>query len=91
MSSQDPPKLRQTNFADYSTFFSKDQYAGQPNPWYRGFKVLMCKNCGQFISEDDASHHDKWHASGDFEQMYREKVLGRPIENTSRTIGRKVA
>lgn len=79
MSAQTPPSLGRTAFADFSDYFRKDSRGGKPNPNYRGFKTLFCKNCGQFVSERYASNHDAWHDSQNFEDIYRRKVEGRRI------------
>ncbi len=85
MSSKDPPKFQNTTYADYSEFFNREEIGGRPNPHYRGSEVLFCKNCGHFVTSKDSSQHDEWHRKRNFEELYREKVLGEKVP------GRKVA
>lgn len=101
---RDPPSLRKVQEADWSDFFRKDTNAGvsrgtpwdpeERSPWpYVGFRSLLCRNCGQFVSEKYVTSHERWHASQNFEDLYRRKARGRhlldPIDPYK--YGRKVA
>ncbi len=86
MTSREAPSLRQASEADYSTYFSQDRRVkGTWDPEKRaplpflGYNTLLCRNCGQFISEKDATQHDEWHRSLEFSDLYRRKIVGRKV------------
>lgn len=83
----DPPPLRKVSEADMSYYFARDgvkQMQGVNNERramfpFLGTKTLLCRNCGNFVAEKDASQHDDWHRSKNFEDLYRRHVFGRRV------------